>query len=52
MTRKALGLFALISFPFLSATAQQPGEISYLDTSVMPTGVEGERIRSLIATLH
>ena len=52
MTRKSLGLFALIAFPFLSATAQQPGEVSYLDTSVMPTGVEGERIRSLIATFN
>jgi len=53
MSRKALvGLFAIIAFPFLSAAAQQPGEISYLDTSVMPTGVEGARLRSVIATLN
>jgi len=52
MSWKSLGLFALVAFPFLNAAAQQPGEISYLDTSAMPTGVEGERIRSLISTFN
>jgi CubicO group peptidase (beta-lactamase class C family) len=52
MTWKSLGLLVLVAFPFPNATAQQPGEVSYLDTSVMPTGVEGERIQSLIATFN
>jgi CubicO group peptidase (beta-lactamase class C family) len=52
MTWKSLGLLALVAFPFLNATAQQPGEISYLDKSVMPTGVEGDHIQSLISTLN
>ncbi len=52
MSRKSVLAFVLLALPFLSATAQQPGEISYLDTSVMPTGIEGERIRSLIATFN
>jgi CubicO group peptidase (beta-lactamase class C family) len=35
-----------------AAFAQQPGEISYHDESVMPAGVTGERIASLIETLN
>jgi CubicO group peptidase (beta-lactamase class C family) len=45
---------AVIAGLFIVATApaQQPGEISYHDESVMPGGVEGERIRSLIETFN
>ena len=40
---------AVLAMP---AQAQQPGEISYEDISVMPSGMAGERIASLIATLN
>ncbi len=32
--------------------AQQPGEVSYRDVSIMPDGVLGDRIRSVIETLN
>ncbi|UCD23895.1 MAG: beta-lactamase family protein [Gemmatimonadota bacterium] len=32
--------------------AQQPGEISYRDESIMPDGILGDRIRSVIETLN
>ncbi len=35
-----------------SAAAQQPGELGYHDESVMPGGVIGQRIQSLIATFN
>jgi CubicO group peptidase (beta-lactamase class C family) len=34
------------------SVAQQPGELGYRDTSVLPAGVVGERITSLIATFN
>jgi len=40
---------AVLAMP---AQAQQPGEISYEDISEMPSGMAGERIASLIATLN
>ncbi len=42
-------LFFLV---FQGALAQQPGEVSYHDESVMPGGKIGERIQSLIATVN
>ena len=37
---------------FQAAFAQQPGEVSYHDESVMPGGKIGERIESIIATVN
>ncbi len=52
MIRKKL-LFAVFCLFFVQVVlAQAPGEISYKDESVMPTGKKGERIRSLIATIN
>ena len=48
-------VFAVIIFCFVfitMASAQQPGEISYHDQSIMPEGKRGERIRSLIDTFN
>ena len=51
-------ILTLVSVVFLATSfviptsAQQPGERSYEDQSVMPEGVTGERIRSVIATLN
>jgi CubicO group peptidase (beta-lactamase class C family) len=48
--------FSWVLLPFLlilqGALAQQPGEVSYHDESVMPSGKKGERIQSLIATVN
>ena len=46
--------FYLVFFLIISSisVAQQPGEISFSDESVMPEGEKGERIRSLIDTLN
>ena len=40
---------AVLAMP---AQAQQPGEVSYEDISEMPSGIEGKRIASVIATLN
>lgn len=52
MQKRCLMVLAL-SFLVLSlVAAQQPGEVSYHDESVMPGGKIGERIRSLIETFN
>lgn len=52
MTRKIL-LSAILCVFFISfAAAQQPGEISYKDESVLPAGKTGERIQSIIETVN
>jgi hypothetical protein len=45
----ALALFLVLP---LAASAQQAGEMSYHDESVMPEGAVGERIRSIIETVN
>ena len=45
-------LFVLVALSLTNVQAQQAGEISYLDTSVMPDGIVGQRIRSVIETLN
>lgn len=52
MTRKIL-LITILCVLFVSlASGQQPGEISFKDESVMPSGKKGERIHSIIDTLN
>lgn len=46
-----LGLFLSLCFSF-AGLAQQPGEQSYQDVSVMPDGIEGERIRAIIDAVN
>jgi CubicO group peptidase (beta-lactamase class C family) len=52
MTRKILLTTFLCLFFISFAIAQQPGEISFKDESVMPAGKKGERIQSIIDTLN
>jgi len=52
MIRKCLGVFTLCLFLLQPALAQQAGEISYKDVSIMPGGRIGERIRSLLETFN
>jgi hypothetical protein len=52
MTRKILLITILCLFFVSLVTAQQPGEISYNDDSVFPTGKKGERIQSIIDLLN
>jgi len=52
MTRKILLTILLCVFLLSFATAQQPGEISYIDESVLPAGKRGERIQSIIDTIN
>jgi CubicO group peptidase (beta-lactamase class C family) len=52
MTRKILLSAFLIVFFVGVATPQQPGEISYKDESVLPSGKKGERIQSIIDTIN
>ncbi len=52
MIRKSLVGLVLTLLSAQAAQAQRPGEISYHDESVMPTGVVGERISSVIKTLN
>lgn len=52
MIHKSLAVLVLFFCSWQIAHAQQPGEISYHDESVMPTGVIGERISSVIGTLN
>ena len=52
MTRKILLTTILCVFFASFAIAQQPGEVSYKDDSVLPTGKKGERIQAIIDTLN
>jgi len=52
MFRNAVVVLCFCLWAFPSVFAQQPGEISYHDESVMPGGKAGERIRSIINTLN
>jgi len=52
MSRTTLITIFLCGLTFLMAFAQQPGEISYHDKSVVPEGKKGERILSIIDTLN
>jgi CubicO group peptidase (beta-lactamase class C family) len=52
MLRSGLTVLALCLWSLTSVFAQQPGEISYHDESVMPGGKAGVRIRSVISTLN
>ncbi len=50
--RNSALLLLILSLVFLSASAQQPGEVSFHDESVMPSGKMGERIQALIAAVN
>lgn len=56
MIRKILAAAALMALTTSVSTpeigAQQPGEMGYEDVSVMPDGVVGDRIQSMIATFN
>jgi CubicO group peptidase (beta-lactamase class C family) len=52
MLRKFSFLVVLCLFVLQAAAAQQPGEISYHDESVFPSGKKGERIQALIDTVN
>lgn len=50
--RKFFSILFLLLFAFQLALAQQPGEVSYHDESVMPAGIKGERIEATIAAIN
>lgn len=50
--RKFAFVLMLLLLTFQLAVAQQPGEVSFNDESVMPTGMKGERIEAVIATVN
>jgi CubicO group peptidase (beta-lactamase class C family) len=50
--RKVFFTIILLIFALQAAVAQQPGEVSYQDESVMPAGIKGVRIEALIDTLN
>ena len=50
--RKFISILFLLFFAFQLALAQQPGEVSYHDESVMPAGIKGERIKATIAAIN
>jgi len=52
MLRKAMIAAALTVWWVVPAAAQQPGEISYHDESVMPAGKKGEQIEKIIETFN
>ena len=52
MLRKAMIAAALTLWWAVPAVAQQPGEISYHDESVMPAGKKGEQIEKIIETFN
>ena len=52
MTRKIIITAILCIFILQFVSAQQPGEISYKDESVLPSGIRGERIQSVIDTVN
>jgi len=45
-------LLLLLLLTFQVAVAQQPGEISFHDESVMPAGIKGEQIEAVITTVN
>jgi CubicO group peptidase (beta-lactamase class C family) len=50
--RNSAALLLILFLTFQTAVAQQPGEISFHDESIMPRGKMGERIQALIATVN
>jgi len=52
MTPKRLWIFVLCLLVIQISFAQQPGEISYKDVSVLPEGIKGQRIQSLIKAVN
>ncbi|MFB3133448.1 MAG: serine hydrolase domain-containing protein [Rhodothermales bacterium] len=52
MVRKLLIVLILCLVPIQIAGAQQPGEVSYHDETLMPEGQIGERIQSIIDTVN
>ncbi len=52
MARKIFITAILCLFFLQFVPAQQPGEISYKDASVLPSGIKGERIQSVIDTVN
>lgn len=52
MFKRSLTAFLVCVFVSSFMFAQQPGEISYQDKSVMPEGKIGERIKSFIDTIN
>ena len=52
MIRKSIYLLLAFVLSFQFSLSQQPGEVSYKDTSVMPGGKIGERIQSLIQAVN
>jgi CubicO group peptidase (beta-lactamase class C family) len=52
MLRKVSTVLILCLLILQVASAQQPGEISYHDESVFPSGKRGERIQALIDTVN
>ena len=51
-TRKFIFVILLMFLIFQTTLAQQPGEVSYHDESVMPAGKDGERIEAVITTVN
>jgi hypothetical protein len=52
MTRRLLIGTLLLFGSMQAAFGQRPGEVSYADSSVMPTGMIGERIQSVIHVIN
>jgi len=52
MTKRILSVLFIVTLLTGLAPAQQPGEVSYHDESIMPEGKIGERIRSIVETLN
>jgi CubicO group peptidase (beta-lactamase class C family) len=50
--RKFTFVLLFFSLAFNAASAQQPGEVSFHDESVMPVGIIGERIQAVITTVN
>ncbi len=51
-TLRCAAAIVLAAFFLPTLHAQQPGEVSYRDVSIMPDGALGNRIRSVIETLN
>jgi CubicO group peptidase (beta-lactamase class C family) len=50
--RKFTHILILLLLTFQAAVAQQPGEVSFHDESVMPAGIKGARIEAVITTVN
>ncbi len=50
--RKFIYVLLLLLLTFQAAVAQQPGEVSFHDESVMPAGIKGERIEAVITVVN